>query len=313
MDAKTEPALRGSRGPAAPPAAAPAASTKNVLLIMALLAFDSMHFVFARLLLPYLPPSLSVMFVLGVSTVEVGLFGLARKRLHWQTAKRHFWFFLAIGLLIAASTTINYEAVAFIDPGTASLLSQTSVLFSLGFGILWLRDRLSPQQAVGALLALVGVFVISFQPGDYLRIGSLLVVASALMYALHAALTKRYSGEMDLAEFFFYRLFFTTAVLLIVALARGVLTWPGLRAWGLVVLVGTVDVVLSRTLYYIALRRLSMSVHTIVLTLSPVAAITWAYLFFGTLPTPLQMLGGVAIIVGVLIVSMTRTRRQDDG
>ncbi|MGC9347408.1 MAG: DMT family transporter [Anaerolineae bacterium] len=309
MDSKTEPALLSSQGRRPAAIAAPFASTKNALLIMALLAFDSMHFVFARLLLPHLRPSVSVMFVLGVSTIQVGLYSLARGRLRWETARRHLWFFLAIGLLIAVSTTINYEAVAFIDPGTASLLSQTAVLFSLGFGVIWLRDRLSGRQVVGALLALAGVFVISFQPGDYLRIGSLLVVASALMYALHAALTKRYGGEMDLTEFFFYRLAFTTAVLLVLALARGTLSWPGLRAWGLILIVGTVDVVLSRALYYVALRRLSMSVHTIVLTLSPVAAITWAYLFFGTLPTPLQLLGGLAIISGVLIVSLRRTRR----
>ncbi len=286
--------------------------SSSVALVAALLLLDSLHFVFARLLYARIAPGISVMYVLAISTVEVGFFGFLRGRLgkgkgiDTGAAKRHFGFFLAIGVLIAVSTAVNYEAVGYIDPGTASLLSQSSVLFSLGFGVFWLRDRLNTAQLIGAGLALLGVFVIAFQPGDYLRLGALLVVGSALMYAFHAALTKRYSGEIDLLDFFFYRLLFTTAVLAVLAVVRGKVIWPDGGTWALILLVGTVDVVLSRALYYLALRRLTMSLHTIALTLSPVAAISWALLLFGTFPRPQQVLGGMAVIAGVLIVSLNR-------
>jgi drug/metabolite transporter (DMT)-like permease len=289
----------------------PTSATSNILLVAILLILDSLHFVFARMLLPHIKPGSSVMYVLAVSTVEVGIFGLATRRLRLQPARRHFRFFVAIGLLIAVSTAINYEAVAFIDPGTASLLSQASVLFSLGFGLLWLGDHLSRAQIGGACLSIIGVFVITFQPGDYLRLGSLLVVGSSLMYALHAALTKRFAGDIDLVSFFFFRLLFTTGVLFAIAATRGVLVWPELHVWPLILLVGTVDVVLSRTLYYLALRRLTMSIHTLALTLTPIAAILWALLFFGTRPALQQLLGGIAVIVGVLIVSLTAARNTD--
>jgi drug/metabolite transporter (DMT)-like permease len=275
----------------------------SVLLIAVLLVLDSLHFVFARLLLPHIAPGVSVLYVLAVSTLQVGAFGVVTRRLHWQVARRHVWFFIAIGALIATSTMANYEAVAFIDPGTASLLSQTSVLFSLAFGLLWLRDRLGPRQIAGALLAVSGVFVITFQPGDYLRLGALITVASALMYALHAALAKRYGGEMDFVDFFFFRLLFTTGALFCLSLARGALAFPTPRALALILLVGTVDVVLSRTLYYLALRSLKLSIHTLILTLSPIAAIAWSILLFGSFPSLQQLLGGAAVITGVMIVS----------
>ena len=260
---------------------------RQVSVLVALLLLDSMHFVFARLLLPHFPPALSVTYVLMVSTVEVGILSLIRGQLDWQVLKTHLGLFVSIGLLIGASTRINYEIVALIDPGTASMLSKTSILFGLIFGVVWLGDRWSSRQLLGSALSLIGVFVISFQPGDYLRLGSLLVVGSSLMYALHAAIAKRYSGDIDLMSFFFFRLLTTSTVLFALAWVNLEWAWPGGRAWLLIVLTATFDVVISRLLYYRALRMLTMSYHTIVLTLSPIAASVWAWFLFGTHP-PVQ-------------------------
>jgi drug/metabolite transporter (DMT)-like permease len=44
-----------------------------------------------------------------------------------------------------------------------------------------------------------------------------------------------------------------------------------------------------------------MSIHAIVLALSPVAAILWALLLFDTLPNLQQLIGGFAVILGVLM------------
>ena len=281
-------------------------ANSRLLLVLGLLMVDGLHFVFARLLLPHISPGVSAMYVLGIGTVEVGLLGLVQGRLHFNRFRQSLWLFLALGLLVGTSTSINYQAVAFIDPGTASLLSQTSILFGLGFGLFWLREKLSPLQVGGALLAVIGVCVITFQPGDYLRLGSLLVLGSAFLYATHAALAKRYGGEMDFFDFFFFRLLCTTSVLFLFALGRGALAWPRAHVWPLLALAGTIDVVVSRTLYYLALRRLRMSIHSIVLTASPVAAILWSVFLFDTLPTTQQFLGGAAVLLGVLVV----TRRK---
>ena len=119
--------------------ARPALQVNIVALLGALLLVDSLHFVFARLLLPYLPGGTSAFYVLSVALVETALFMGLRRRVRPVVFSRHRPFFLAIGFLVAASTTINYIAVSYVDPGTASLLAQTTTLFALAFGIIWLR------------------------------------------------------------------------------------------------------------------------------------------------------------------------------
>jgi len=277
-------------------------------LIAALVVIDSTHFIFARLLLPHISPSVSAFYVLSVATVEFGLYGFCCRKIHFRAFKSHFWFFLSIGALIAASTIINYEAVAFIDAGTASILGKASILMSVGLGIFWLRERFTRFQAFGALLALTGVLVITFHPGEYVRLGSLLVLLSAFMYALHTAIVKRYGEHIVFVDFFFFRILTTSILLFFFALGRRSLIWPDLSTWLLLIMTGTVDVVVSRSLFYIVLRRMTMSIHSIVLTLSPVAAILWAFFLFDTMPTLLKLVGGVGIILGVFMVTI----RQSD-
>ena len=279
---------------------------KKAPLIVALVIIDSVHFVFARLLLPHIPPVVSVFYVMAVGTVQVGLYGVFCKRIQFRTLYKNIWFFLSIAVLIGVSTIINYEAVAFVDAGTASVLGKASILMSVGLGIFWLRERFTRLQSLGALLALTGVLVITFQPGDYIRLGSLLILLSAFMYALHTAIVKRYGEEMDFLEFFFFRLFSTSAILFLIAVGRRALVWPDPLTWALIVMTGTIDVVISRALFYFVLRRMTMSIHSIVLTLSPVVAILLAFFLFDTMPTTQQLIGGAGVIIGVFMVTLQR-------
>ena len=278
-------------------------SARGIALLTSLLMIDSLHFVFARLLLPYIEPGPGAFYVMSFAALEVGILGLALGRLRLEPLLRLWPVFLAIGLCVAVSTNLNYAAMAYIDPGVASMVSKMAVPFSLCFGMLWLGERFSPFQSVGTAIALVGLTVISFQPGDYLGQGALMVLGSTLLYALHTALTKRHMGEVDLLNFFFYRLLLSSAILALVVGARGELALPSGRALPIILLVATVDVVISRFLYYWALRLLDMSIHTMALAASPVAAVLWSLFLFDVFPTALQLLGGAAILVGVSLVA----------
>ena len=280
-----------------------AAQTAAIAVMM---LFDSFFFIWARLMQPVIAPRTSVLFIMILSTLEIGLVALWKKQLRLRTFLRYWWFFLPVGLLVAASTYLNYVAVSYIDPGTASMLVQFSIVFGLLWGIFWLKDHFSHKQLIGALLAIAGVLVITFQKGDYLRLGSLLVLCSAFMYSLHAALVKRYGDAMPFFEFFTYRLLSTGLFIFLFNVFSGSLEWPSARAWPLLILVATLDIAVGRSFYYLVLRRFRISYFSILLTLSPLLTVTWAFLLFGVTPTLMQLLGGLGVIAGVLIVTRYR-------
>ena len=271
------------------------------LLVLALVLAESCYWVFTRALLPYLPPASSGFWMIGLAVLELYVF--ARGRIQWQVFRRHLWFFVTIGLLVGVNTNMGFVAARYVEPGTASLLSRTSIIFGVALGVLWLGERLTKMQTAGAVIAIAGTIVVALQPGDHLRAGSLIVVVATLLYALHSAVVKRFGGQMPFLEFFFFRLAATGTVLLLLGVAQGELVWPGATAWVILFLAATVNVVLSRGLYYLALRRLDMTVLTIALTLSPVVTWLWAIPLFGGRPTLAEIAGGVAILAGVIVVN----------
>lgn len=274
------------------------------VLVPLLLLVESVHYIFARLLVPFAPPAIAGFYMLAFATAEVGL--LTAGRVRFATFLRHWRFFVTIGVLVGLNTNLGFLGVRYIDPGTAALLTRTSAVFGVALGLVWLGERLSRLELIGAGLAVAGVFVVGFQPGDYLRVGALIIVAAALLYAVHSAVVKRYGGAIPFAEFFFFRLASTTAVLLLLAAGQGDLVWPDGRAWPYLLLAATLNVVVSRAVYYLALRRLEMSRLTIFVTVSPVVTMLWSFLLFGSRPSVQEVIGGGAILAGVIVVTASR-------
>lgn len=91
---------------------------------------------------------------MAIATVEVALILKIWGTIHFKVLRRKLWFFLSIGFLIGSSTILTFTAVAFINPGTGSLLLKSFIVFSLGLGVIWLRERLASTQTIGAIIAI---------------------------------------------------------------------------------------------------------------------------------------------------------------
>lgn len=291
-----------------------AGTIKLPALVAFLLVVDSLHFVFARLLLPYLPPVSSSFYYMTIAMLQIAIFAALRRQIDWHIFRDNAKFFLTIGFLIAAATAMSFTAVIYIDPGTASLIARMGTVFALGFGILWLKERLVRGQKIGSIIAVIGVFIISFQPGgesSLLWLGTLLVLASTFSYQLHAAIVKRQGGDIDFTNFFLFRMVATCLFLFFFALGSGDLAWPsGWDVWLILLVTATVNVTISRSLYYLVLRRFKLSIFTIILTLSPVITIFWSIILFGERPTPQSLVGGAAVILGVILVTASQRNNR---
>ena len=140
-------------------------------LLPLLLAIDGLHFVFADLARKSgLDPRLSTFLVMAIATTIVGAYGFATRQLDVAEFRRNLPFLAAIGFMVALSTQIGYFAVRYVDPGAAALLSQMVNVWSIVFGVLWLREPFNRMQGFGALVALSGAVIVALQPGDFFEL-----------------------------------------------------------------------------------------------------------------------------------------------
>ncbi len=280
-------------------------------ILASMLIIDSMHLIFGRMMAPLMSPFVSSFYVLFVATIQVFIYVALRRKFQWQVFRENTWFFIAIGFFVAVATVLNYTAVSLIDAGTVALVGRISTVVTLLLSYFWLREKLSRHEVIGAALCILGALVISFQPGDVFQLGSLIVLIGVSCYSVHIAIVKKYGDNLEFTNFFLYRIAMTTFFLAIFMTASGNLAAPPSgQAWLIILVTGTVDVVISRILYYWALRQMRLSIHTIALTLTPVLTILWSTLFFAERPTGQGLIGGGVILAGIVIVAIAQQQRQ---
>ena len=139
-----------------------AASPVGVLLALGAAAVYSLYITLANRVLRRVEPVVALSVVtLVTSVLYIGL-GLAAGRLSFAFAPSTW---LPIVLIIVVSTLLAIPAfflgIGILGSSTASIVSMTEPLFTIGFSILLFGDRLGWQQIVGGVLVLGGTVLVT--------------------------------------------------------------------------------------------------------------------------------------------------------
>ena len=144
----------------APPWGRP--SPVGVLLALGAAAVYSLYITLANRVLRRVEPVVALSVVtLVTSVLYIGL-GLAAGRLSFAFAPSTW---LPIVLIIVVSTLLAilafFRGIGILGSSTASIVSMTEPLFTIGFSILLFGDRLGWQQIVGGVLVLGGTVLVT--------------------------------------------------------------------------------------------------------------------------------------------------------
>jgi O-acetylserine/cysteine efflux transporter len=85
--------------------------------------------------------------------------------------------------------------------GLSSLVIQVQVFFTIGLGLLYLGDRLAPQNLVGAAIATAGIVLLAVYKliggASATFVGFMLVIVSALAWGAGNVIAKRAAGDHE--------------------------------------------------------------------------------------------------------------------
>ena len=239
----------------------------------------------------------------------------------WRALRRNAGMVAAYGLLAVAATQLCYfQAVAVMDVGIALLIEYTAPVAVLLW--LWMRrgERPTRRSILGAGIAFVGlVLMLDIVTGAQVNVVGVLWALGAMLGAAgYFVLSARADTGIPPIALAGSGLLLGAVGLSLAALV-GVLpfAWTtadvdyrfGAVPWFVPVLaIGVIATALAYVLGIVSTRMLGSRLASFVALAEVVAALLFGWLLLGQLPGPLQALGGVLVLAGVVVVKLGEPR-----
>ncbi len=214
---------------------------------------------------------------------------------------------------------LNFSAFAFQTYGLTLTLSST-VAFITGLNVIFIpflalllsRRSVSRYAMIGAMIAVAGLWFLTGQEGIGMGLGEIYTLVCAVLFSLHILYTDRFVRVHD--------------VTLLVTIQFGVIALAslltGITVDGSVIpssysdafLLALISTVVFATVFAFwaqtSMQRFTTPAKTaLIFTMEPLSAAVFGYLYAGEVLSPLQMLGGGLMIVGVLYAELMTLRR----
>jgi drug/metabolite transporter (DMT)-like permease len=200
-------------------------------------------------------------------------------------------------------------ALMWIYPALAAFLNKSSVLFAaLMAYFLFPEERwlFRSRRFLGGLaLSLAGTLALALWRPNLddmqINLGVLLVLASAAGWACYSVAAKRPAEELGSTVSFAVVSIYSTAAFVPMALAWGDLGHWRAVPWhvnAIMVASGVFCIGLAHTLYFYAIKKLSVSVCATMMLMTPLGAMLLSRWMFGERLTAGQWAGGVMLLAG---------------
>lgn len=231
-----------------------------------------------------------------------------------RVTRREFGVLTLLGLLFIASSMTLYITFS-ISPqatGTASTILFTYPVMTAAIMTLFFHERLSLVTVMSIVLAFAGVMLLSLgsDSGALTSVGIILVLVSALTYALYIIVVDKCPLQMSSFKINFYVLLYCALGMLVFALVSGqpLLLPPTPRAWFFVGWLAVVPAIMALVMMVYAAKYLGSTPTAILGALEPLTAVLIGVFLFGELFSMRLLFGIVLILASVTLVVLAKAR-----
>ncbi|WP_159518423.1 DMT family transporter [Sunxiuqinia indica] len=235
-----------------------------------------------------------------------------------KLAKRQWRILALLGVLEILTTASFFLSIQIIpDPAVTSFIGNLFPVILTVMGIVFLHERFTWVESFGAILALIGAFIISYQGGttlsDLFIPGAGIVLINSFFAATASMVVKvnvkKMSPELLITNRALWLFIFSVVMLLVY---KQSLVIP-VKALINIAIGATLGPFFAVMFIYYSFRYIEVSKSSVVQSLKGVCVLIASFLYFHTLPLPHQLAGGILSVVGVFIISVSKARLSKRG
>lgn len=232
-----------------------------------------------------------------------------------RVARREFLTLSALGLLFILSSLTLYLSFRLMPAGVASTILFTYPVMTAVIMTLFFRERLRPGTVVSIMLSLAGVILLYWADtgGTLNPWGVVLVLVSALTYALYIIVVDKSPLGMSSFKINFYVLFYCAAGMALFALLSGqpLQLPPTPTAWLWVSWLAVVPAIMALVMMVYAAKYIGSTPTAILGALEPTTAVLIGVILFGEPFTP-RLVAGIALILAAVVL-VVLGKKHDEG
>ena len=269
-------------------------------------------YVVSKVVLDIIPPFslVSLRLLLGALTLAIVLIIRGFPTL----TRRQFWQVMGVGFVgYGISLSLQFLGTKLSTAGNGSLVTSATPAFVLIFAWILLKEKITTLRLMALFLATLGVVAVidprSAQLNPDLFLGNLLLLGAALTWALYSVLVRKATQDVEVLPFS------------LIAFLGGLPVSMPAGAWELntigvgeislgivggVLFLGIISTALAMVLWNNAFTLVDANLASLTFFAQPVVGTLLGWLFLGEKITPLFLLGGLLIGVGLVISSRER-------
>lgn len=220
--------------------------------------------------------------------------------------KQHWKDGLIVGGANAFAAVFWFKSIELAGPTVSAFILRFSTIFIIFLGVLFLKEKLHVHDIVGAAIAIGGAIVISIAGAEgesYASAGTLVAFAACFAIAIHQVLAKVYVKNIDPLSLVGFRVFYTGLFVLAYAIITGKLQPFPIAQLPLLTGAVVINALVGFIFLYKALELLDVSKVAVIRTLDPFVVVVFAFLFFRSMPSMSELVGGSLVVAGVLVAT----------
>ncbi len=261
-----------------------------------------------------LPPAELVLIRLTLATLTLLLILLFFDRKSIIISPKDLGYFGLLGIAgVAGMQFTYYYTISKIHVGPAILIQYIQPVWVSIYAFFFQREPLSKGKVASLLLAVLGCyFAVGGYQFDLLRLNKVGIaggVASSLFFTFYAlygekGLKKYNSWTLTLYGFGFGAVFYW----IIISPMKFITGGYSLKMWLAFIYIAIFSTLLPFGFYFKGVERIRATRASITATWEPVVAGFAAFIVLGEVLYPLQILGGIAVIVAVALLQIGREK-----
>jgi drug/metabolite transporter (DMT)-like permease len=226
------------------------------------------------------------------------------------TSLRREWkYLIAAGVSAFVWVILAFAGIKRLDPTVSIVFFNIRGVWGVLIGLAFLKERYVAWQYVGMAIIIAGVALnLVGTEGTDEVVGSLITIGSALAYAVTNGLVKRFVTRSGIVPALFARFTIPAIALFFLGVGSGI-PFEALQGRTLLILTfgSFVGPFLSFVLIYSSLKYLDLGVQSFFQSAGLFFTAIFSYFVFASVPTPIQITGGLIVVTGMIVMSVART------